>query len=433
MQSGFRGFLLTSKEIFLNSYNHGLNTITPLIMEQRALVSSPKQKKRLDSILVLHLEWVDYANALIATKMDTLPEASEKYKLLFETKLKMEVGKNLNDDIRVMFTAFDSHEYSLRQLRRRMLEQSIISTGKINLTLTLFSISFALVSCFYIVKIITKRISTMVYFAEEISRGNFKKMEDNKNDELKKLSESLNSMSQTLHKNFEELTKKNKELDQFAYIVSHDLKAPLRGISNITKWIEEDYQKDITPDIQNHLNLIKGRTQRLENMINGLLEYAKIGKVTKGYEEVHVGHLVKEIIEDIVPASFEVSTEGDMPMIVTEKLRLEQVFSNLISNAVKYTDKAVGKIKISSHEYDKYYEFSVSDNGQGIQPEYYEKIFIIFQTLRERDAFESTGVGLAIVKKIIDDQKAVIHVESKPEKGTTFKFTWPKNGLTVNK
>jgi light-regulated signal transduction histidine kinase (bacteriophytochrome) len=267
----------------------------------------------------------------------------------------------------------------------------------------------------------------MVSLAQEISLGNFKTIEDIERDELRKLSESLNSMSLTLDKNFRELTLKNKELDQFAYIVSHDLKAPLRGIINISKWMEEDHREDMSPEIEKHLELIKGRALRLENMINGLLEYARIGRVKKNLEEVNVESIIVDAIDFLVPHTFEVELKGNFPVLITEKLRLEQVFSNLISNAVKYSDKENGKITISSVESGQFYEFSVTDNGPGIQEEYYEKIFMIFQTLRERDAFESTGVGLAIVKKIIDDQKATIHVESEFGERTTFRFTWPKH------
>jgi light-regulated signal transduction histidine kinase (bacteriophytochrome) len=115
-----------------------------------------------------------------------------------------------------------------------------------------------------------------------------------------------------------------------------------------------------------------------------------------------------------------------MPVLMTDKLHIEQVFSNLISNAVKYNDKPVGRIDIGAFDWGDYYEFTVQDNGIGIQSAYYEKIFTIFQTLQERDAFESTGVGLAIVKKILEDHKSTITVESISGKGTVFTFTWPK-------
>jgi signal transduction histidine kinase len=427
MQSGYRGYLLTGQEIFLEPYYEGIKNIPPLIKEQKSLISSPKQKARLDSIMWLHQAWVRHASSLITTKQDTMPEASIKYRELFEKKVKTQTGKKINDDIRKIFESFDNYEYYFRQIRRDLLQKSIARTGKINLVLTIFSITFGLILSYYIIRIITGRISKMVNLAQEISKGNFKRIEDNQKDELKKLSESLNRMSQILEMNFNELKKKNNELDQFAYVVSHDLKAPLRGIDNIISWMEEDHASELTESVKRNLDLIKGRAKRLENMINGLLAYARIGKLKRNIEPVHIRDLLLELKELLVPSRFRFLIIGDMPVLNTEKIQIEQVFSNLISNAVKYNRKAEGTITINTKLLAGYYEFSVSDDGIGIQKDYFEKIFMIFQTLQERDAFESTGVGLAIVKKIIDEKKGSITVESQEGKGTTFRFTWPSS------
>lgn len=426
MQSGFRGFLLTGQEIFLEPYYDGLNSVPPLMREQRTMVEAESQRHKLDSISHYHEKWVKYANELISTRLDTLPAAEKKYRELFETKLRMEVGKKLNDSIQYLFTSFDNEEYLLRQERRSNLQSTLTYTRNITLTLTLMSIVLALLTGFYFIRSITRRISKMVNLAEKISQGDFQTIADSKKDELNKLLVSLNTMSQTLEKNFKELTKKNDELDQFAYVVSHDLKAPLRGIANIISWIEEDHQKDITPGIEDRLSLIKGRATRLENTINGLLEYARIGKVKKGLELVEIEKLLAELIDLLVPETYQVQLEGKMPVVNTERLHIMQVFSNLISNAVKYNRNKNGKIIVRCEEFQDFYRFSVTDNGPGIQSEYFEKIFIIFQTLQERDAFESTGVGLAIVKKIVEDYKGTVSIESEVGKGSTFSFTWPK-------
>jgi len=426
MQSGYRGYLLTGQEAFLEPYNQAILDIPPLVRDLKNLITNPIQKQRLDSITFLHQSWIVYANALIKTKRDTLPDASERYRNLFESQVKTFVGKKLNDRIRALFPPFDEYEYKVRQDRRIRLEQSIRATFNINLALTIFSIVLAIISSFYITRLITRRISSMVDIAEQISKGNFTTVNDTQHDELKRLSESLNSMSRTLEKNFNELRKKNKDLDDFAYVVSHDLKAPLRGIDNITNWIEEDHQAELSPGLKKNLELIKGRTHRLENMINGLLDYARIGKVKKEPEKVDVHVLLTELVEILVPNNA-IVTLGEMPVILTEKLLIEQVFSNLISNAVKYNDKLRTEISFTCKKTQNHFEFSVSDNGIGIQNEYFDKIFQIFQTLRERDAFESTGVGLAIVKRIIEEHKETIKVESEPGKGTTFIFTWHAN------
>jgi light-regulated signal transduction histidine kinase (bacteriophytochrome) len=266
----------------------------------------------------------------------------------------------------------------------------------------------------------------MITLAEKISKGSFITVTDTRKDEFASLVSSLNEMSETLERNFMELKNKNEELDQFAYVVSHDLKAPLRGISNIISWIEEDHEVDLTPNIKNNFMLIKGRARRLENMINGLLEYARVGKLKKGVEKIELNAFLKEIKELIVPGNVTFITDKNLPTIYAEKLLLEQVFSNLISNAFKHNNVNDPKIVIGCSDKGTHYEFSVTDNGPGIEKEYFDKIFVIFQTLQERDAFESTGVGLAIVKKIVENQKGTIHIESQLGKGTTIMFTWPK-------
>ncbi len=224
-----------------------------------------------------------------------------------------------------------------------------------------------------------------------------------------------------------QLKKSNQELEQFAYITSHDLKAPLRAIANLSEWIEEDLQDKLDDDTRNYLNLLRGRVHRLENLINGLLAYSRVGRIKTEPKRVVVAKLLAEIIDLLdVPSNFEIDIQGTMPVLMTEELPLQQVFTNLISNAVKHSDRDTGIITISAVEREEFYEFSVADNGKGIDPKYHDKIFTIFQTLDARDERENTGIGLAIVKKAVENQGGEVTVESQPGVGTTFRFTWRK-------
>jgi signal transduction histidine kinase len=281
-----------------------------------------------------------------------------------------------------------------------------------------------IVTTFYVVSLISKRIKQMVNLADSISKGNFITVKDNEKDELTALSTSLNLMSVNLDKNIAELESRNVELDKFAYVVSHDLKAPIRGIHNVIQWIEEDLSNESSPQMKKYLGLITGRTNRMENLINGLLDYARVRNKT-AIESIDLNKLIEEIVEDIVPRNFKVEFQN-LPVILGERLKIEQVFTNLISNAVKYSSKDQGKIIISSKTFEHYYEFSVKDNGIGIEPEFHEKIFEIFQTLREKGENESTGIGLAIVKRIIDDQNGKIWINSQFGHGSEVVFTWSK-------
>ncbi|MGF1591125.1 MAG: PAS domain S-box protein [Pleurocapsa sp.] len=236
--------------------------------------------------------------------------------------------------------------------------------------------------------------------------------------------EQLNMMLLTTARQLEQ---RNQELDQFAYVTSHDLKAPLRAIANLSEWIEEDLADKMDKDTKYNMNLLRGRVHRLENLINALLTYSRVGRLESNVEEVSVRKMLADIIDLLdIPEHFQIEIKGEMPTFITDAVPLQQVFNNLISNAIKHSNSLAGKITISVIERANHYEFSVADNGKGIDPKYHNRIFTIFQTLESRDTKENTGIGLAIVKKAVTNQGGQIAIESKLGEGATFRFTWPK-------
>ncbi|MEG4203663.1 PAS domain S-box protein [Microcoleus sp. Pol7_A1] len=250
-------------------------------------------------------------------------------------------------------------------------------------------------------------------------------------ESLRLRAEELTWTAQMLAKTTNVLRKRNQELDQFAYVVSHDLKAPLRAIANLSSWIEEDLSESMTEDTLHQMNLLRGRVHRMEGLIEGLLQYSRVGRIQVSSEIVQVEKLLAEIIDSLAPPpGFEIKIEPGMPTFVTEKLPLQQVFSNLISNAIKHNRCESGNVKISVKELDDFYEFSVEDDGPGIAPEYHDKVFVIFQTLEARDKVENTGIGLSLVKKIVEGQGGTISLESAEGQGATFRFTWPKQSIS---
>jgi len=423
MQSSFRGFLLTEDTTFLDSYYSGIKDVPIHLRELKKVVGNdPRQQSILDSIKTIHTNWVEYSNDLITKRRTGEVEA---YQRNFEGRLKKQVGKKMNDEISDKFQRFDRLEYATRRNHQEKLLKSIDNNNTISLIFLILAVIVGVISTIYIIMLITKRIASMVRLAENISTGKFTVVNDTKNDELTGLSQSLNIMSGKLSKNIRELEHRNAELNKFAYVVSHDLKAPIRGIHNVIKWIEEDLDDELSPELKRYLSIIPQRTMRMEALINGLLDYARISHKTPA-EKVDINALVHDIADSIVPRSFRLDIDN-LPTIHTERLKLEQVFANLISNAVKYIQHDEGHISITCNETIKYYEFSVKDNGIGIDPEYHEKIFEIFQTLREKNEKESTGVGLAIVKKIMDERQETIIVKSKSGEGAEFIFTWKKS------
>jgi len=377
---------------------------------------------------MFHKLWINYANLLVKAKRRAIhnPRFLPEYQHLFETQFKKQVAKSYADEIVSLLRTFDRSEYKIRESRRKALAASIKQTETFSIFFSALIILVGVVSAVFIVLKISKRIDSMVKLAENISQGDFTKVNDDKRDELSSLSISLNSMSDKLSRNITELEKRNAELNQFAYVVSHDLKAPVRGIYNVMQWIEEDLDNEISPAMRRYLDIIPQRIKRMEGLIDGLLDYARISREKPVKEETDVNVMVDELAEMIVPKEFEFNHKN-LPKLWTEKLLLQQVFSNLISNAVKYTPQKNGRIEISCVEKEQHYEFTVSDNGSGIDQEYHERIFVIFQTLREKHDKESTGIGLAIVKKIIEEKHCTINVVSSAGKGASFIFTWPKN------
>jgi light-regulated signal transduction histidine kinase (bacteriophytochrome) len=223
------------------------------------------------------------------------------------------------------------------------------------------------------------------------------------------------------------LERTNNELDKFASIVSHDLKAPLRAIGNLADWIEEDGGTTFTPEVRTNFNMIKQRIKRMEDLIQAILDYSKADKRVGDQLKVDTKNLIRDTAEFIgLPQNARLKIADNMPTMVTDKTRLSQVFSNLMGNSVKYNDKEIPEITITAETHENGWTFSVKDNGPGIDPKFHEKIFVIFQTLNRRDDMESTGVGLAIVKKIIEDEGGKIWIESEPGKGADFKFFWPR-------
>lgn len=225
-----------------------------------------------------------------------------------------------------------------------------------------------------------------------------------------------------------QLARSNGELDQFAYIASHDLKAPLRGIANVSRWIEEDLADKLSEESRGHLDLLRGRVVRMEALIDAILEYSRVGRVRVRPELVDVGALLAEVVDLVAPPDgFTVRADGQLPTFVAERMRLQQVLMNLVSNAVKHHhDKARGEVVVSAEDAGAFWRFRVRDNGPGIDPRFHEKIFVVFQTLETRDKVEGTGIGLALVKKIVEGYGGEIAVESDVGRGATFRFTWPK-------
>lgn len=225
-----------------------------------------------------------------------------------------------------------------------------------------------------------------------------------------------------------EIESANEELNNFGYVVSHDLKAPLRAIGSLADWLSTDYSDKFDAEGREHMRLLINRVHRMDGLIDGILQYSRVGRVKETIVAVDLNRMVREVIDLLAPpASMTVTVENSLPTVMAEPTRILQVFQNLLSNAIKYMDKPEGKIRIACSEEGVQWKFSVTDNGPGIKQQHFGKIFQLFQTLAPRDRVESSGVGLALVKKIVEMYGGHVWVESTVGAGSTFFFTLPRS------
>jgi signal transduction histidine kinase/FixJ family two-component response regulator len=256
-------------------------------------------------------------------------------------------------------------------------------------------------------------------------------MEDQLHDQVEASERTNISLARTSNL----LQKRNQELDDFSHVASHDLQAPLRGIANLADWLIRDLGGQLPQESQHQLELIQLRVAQMTTLIHGLLQYALVGREQIDPVTVNINDLLAEVVDLLAPpADFTVEFAANLPMLNTQALLLKQVLSNLIGNAIKYrrstnkilSDNTSGKVQITVADQGDLLLFTIADNGLGIAPENHQKIFGIFQTLVSRDDTNGMGIGLAVIKKIVESQGGTVQVESELGVGSTFSFTWPK-------
>jgi len=253
------------------------------------------------------------------------------------------------------------------------------------------------------------------------------------NRRILSLAQDLATASDHLNTKSQELQQSNVELQSFACVASHDLKSPLVGIRYLTEILEEDLQlasvePPISADISDNINRIRRQADRMSQLIDGILDYSSVGNGKSNIELVDVAELLVEIREDLQLSTEQIVCGNELPVLYTNQLPLKQVLENLISNAIKYhPHPETAVVNIIVEDLPGYHQFAVSDTGPGIDPQYHERIFNVFETLNTNQNIDSTGVGLAIVKKIVETHGGVIQVSSTLGNGSTFTFTWPKS------
>lgn len=316
----------------------------------------------------------------------------------------------------------------------------------------LAAIAASLLLTWWAQPLIMRPISALTAAARHVAeKGDYSlRVHQDSGDELEVLANTFNKMLDQIEKTTTQLTKSeqelighrnhleelvarrtadlemvNQELRDFAYIVSHDLKAPLRAINQLATWISEDYGSLLAEDGRHQLALMSERVKRMHALIDGILQYSRIGRLQEQRQDVDLNAITADTINLLAPPPhIRIRIDGKLPVVYAEKVRMQQLFQNLISNAIKFMDKPQGKIVIAATSDNNLHRITISDNGPGIDEKYHQKIFQIFQTLgTQTSGTDSTGIGLSLVKKIVELHGGTIEVRSKPGAGSQFIFT----------
>ena len=236
-----------------------------------------------------------------------------------------------------------------------------------------------------------------------------------------------------------ELERSNQDLQQFAYVTSHDLRAPLRAIGSLSEWVEEDLEEGNIDDVKSNLARLRNRVHRMDALLNGILLYARAGALESDNEHISFAETTQQIFDDLNPdaqkletdnskSSYSVKIESNVETLFTGSSFLQQILGNLISNAFKHHDKPKGVIEVKLVSDSLSNTLTVSDDGPGIPEKQREKIFKMFQTLKPRDEFEASGIGLALVKRLVENRKGNLSVDESSAGGACFKINWPNEG-----
>lgn len=242
------------------------------------------------------------------------------------------------------------------------------------------------------------------------------------------LEEYRKHLQQLVEERTEDLERSNRELEQFAYVASHDLQEPLRMVASYTQLLAERYKGKLDEKADKYIGYAIDGALRMQRLIDDLLTFSRMGKEGVHLEAVDSGEVLNSVLHDLKKGIGENETEiltSELPQVLSDRTHLEQVFQNLISNAIKFNNEKAPRIDISAERLGNFCEFRIADNGIGIDPQYFDKIFTIFQRLHRRDKYPGSGIGLAIVKKIVEQHGGEIRVESAEGQGTCMIFTLP--------
>ena len=429
METGVRGFLLTGEEQFLDPYERGRADFTAHLGNARALIlNAPAQDARLDRLADLERNWDD---TLIAPALAQRRDAASLEEGLRAASASVQERKSAVDEMRGVIRHIEARENELLvaraarvQQRRTNFERILWGAGLFAIVLTGALAAFAARAA-HQVKLAAAQLEN-----SNVQLRAAKAATDAENEQRRAAEEKLQTA-------VEDLQRSNAELEQFAYVASHDLQEPLRAISGCVQVLQKRYggQLDARAD-QFIAHAVEG-AQRMQNLINDLLAYSRVGTHGKPFETVLMDNVAERALmnlrERIRETGVEVTRDA-LPQVWGDGGQLELVLQNLVSNALKFRGEREPQVHIGYElrrvneleEAPQQHVISVRDNGLGIESQYFERIFVMFQRLHTRTEYPGTGIGLAICKKVVERHGGAIGLHSVPEQGTTFWFSLPQ-------
>jgi signal transduction histidine kinase len=385
-QRGQLGYILTARNEYLQPYNAARELLPPLSEHLRQLVTdNSHQQKQLIILSSLIQQKLTELEETVQLRTDFGEDAAKRVVL-------SDIGRKLMTQTTSVLDAMAAEENRVLAERNASMEQAEARMRQLTAGGSTTAILFVALAALML----------------RWGAGQRREIEREKEQQRRDLERS------------------NADLEEFAYAASHDLKAPLRAISHLVQWVSEDIGETASPDTLENLKLLRGRVARMQMLVDGLLNYSRVGHTNSPVEDVDIGEVVREVVAMLAPSpGFIVGCEGAMPVIRTHRTPIQVVLENLIGNGLNHHDRPEGRVTVSARLLDGVMEFRVADDGPGIAPQFHERIFVMFQTLASRDDVESSGIGLTIVKKNVQSYGGQIWVESAPPtRGTTFVFTW---------
>ncbi|WP_299531940.1 CHASE3 domain-containing protein [uncultured Streptomyces sp.] len=437
-ETGVRGFVLTGDESFLEPYEAGQDAERDRLTRVRELVGGEPYEADLDRIAAAADRWrTTQAEPLIADVRENGPARSSSARL--------DRSKAEFDTLRTLYGTQQARLDEARDTARAELDDERSVRDKVLVALVVVFLLAMVALSLLLHRMVGRPLSRLRAASDQVRSGTFDRrievtgpadvravaaaVEDMRRRLVDELSESRDQET-VLAEQTDELRRSNAELEQFAYVASHDLQEPLRKVASFCQLLEKRYGDELDARGKQYIDFAVDGAKRMQVLINDLLTFSRVGRVQEGWKPVELDALldraVSNLAASIEDSGAEIVREEPLPEVVGDSTTLAMVWQNLIGNAVKFRRPDVPcRITVGCVREDDVWHVTVADNGIGIAPEFADKVFVIFQRLHARDAYEGTGIGLALCRKIIEFHGGKIWLDPAPDEGTLIHFTLP--------